>query len=200
VHVGRICYPIGVEISTSVRSAQLSDTVALTDLVNRAYAIEAFFVEGPRTTSDEIAALIGSGAFLVLDGTGGIAAAVLYRGPGERDGVPPAIGSSGSSGSGSSAYFGMLSVLPELQGRGLGRRLVQVVEAMAEATGATSMRLRVINLREELTRWYTSLGYREVGTTPYTHRSVKLPCHFIEMVKQLAPAGPRHAGEELGTA
>jgi ribosomal protein S18 acetylase RimI-like enzyme len=191
VHVGRICYPIGVEISiaTSVRRAQLSDTAALTDLVNRAYAIEVFFVEGPRTTADEIATLIGSGGFVVLDYAGGIAAAVLFQGPGQRAGVPP-----------SDAYFGMLSVQPELQGMGLGRRLVQHAEAMAEATGAASMRLRVINLREELSRWYRRLGYREVGTTPYTHPSVKQPCHFIEMAKSLAPAGPRHAGGEGGAA
>jgi GNAT superfamily N-acetyltransferase len=137
--------------------------------------------------------LIRSGEFLVLDDARGIAAAVLFHGPGERDGRPLAIPSS-------DAYFGMLSVLPELQGRGLGRRLVQVVEAMAEATGAGSMRLRVINLREELRRWYKSLGYREVRTTPYTHRSVKRPCHFIEMAKPLAPAGPRNAGGEDGAA
>lgn len=188
-----------LSLATSVRSAQLSDAAALTDLVNRAYAIEAFFVEGPRTTADEIAALIGSGGFLVLDHAGGhaggIAAAVLYRGPGEHDGVPP-LGADHGLG----AYFGMLSVLPELQSRGLGRRLVQVVEARAEATGAASMRLRVINLREELRRWYTSLGYREVGTTPYTHRAVKRPCHFIEMAKPLVPVGPRHAGGQDGAA
>jgi GNAT superfamily N-acetyltransferase len=139
--------------------------------------------------------LIGSGGFLVLDHAGGIAAAVLYRGPGEHDGVPP-LGADHGLG----AYFGMLSVLPELQGRGLGRRLVQVVEARAEATGAASMCIRVINLREELRRWYTSLGYREVGTTPYTHRAVKRPCHFIEMAKPLVPVGPRHADGQDGAA
>lgn len=188
-NVGWICYRIAVEFASEVRRAQPSDTAALTDLVNRAYAIEAFFVDGPRTTTDEIATLIRAGSFLVLDHEGGPCAAVLYHGPGERACDPP-----------TQAYFGMLSVLPELQRNGLGRRLVHVVETMAEATGGTSMRLRVINLREELSRWYTSLGYREVGTTPYTYRSVKRPCHFIEMAKPLAPAGPRHAGNDLGAA
>src|SRR4051812_3861135 len=138
----------GVEISiaTSVRRAQPSDTAALTDLVNRAYAIEAFFVDGMRTTADEIAGLIRSGGFLVLEYAGGICAAVLFQGPGEHHGLPP-----------SHAYFGLLSVLPEMQGMGLGGRLVRVAEAMAEASGATAMRLRVINLREELSRWYKSL-------------------------------------------
>lgn len=177
-----------ISIATSVRRAQLSDTTALTDLVNRAYAIEAFFVEGDRTTADEIAALIQTGGFYVLDHADGIAAAVLFQGPGQRDGLPP-----------THAYFGMLSVLPELQGKGIGRRLVQAVEEMAAATGATSMSLRVISLREELRRWYGSLGYHEVGTAPY-RRTVKLPCHFIEMAKPLAPAASLSSGNAHGAS
>jgi ribosomal protein S18 acetylase RimI-like enzyme len=176
-------------IATSIRRARPSDTAVLTDLVNRAYAVEASFVDGQRTSFDEIAALIRAGGFLVLEYEGGICAAVRFQAPGERAGLPA-----------SAAYFGMLSVLPELQGMGLGRRLVQVAEAMAEATGATTMRLQMINLREELSRWYKSLGYREVGTAPYTARTLKRPCHFIEMAKPLAPAAARYEGDAIGAA
>lgn len=176
-------------IATSVRRAQSSDIAALTHLVNRAFAIESSFIEGQRTTAEEIASLVESGSFLVLEYAGGLCAAVLVQGPGQRTGVPP-----------SEAYLGMLSVLPELQGMGLGVRLVRVAEAMAEATGATSMSLRILNLREELSRWYRSLGYREVGTTPFLHHSLKRPCHFIEMAKRLAPAGSCHAGNEVDAA
>jgi ribosomal protein S18 acetylase RimI-like enzyme len=177
-----------VDIATSVRRAQPADIPALTELVNRAYAVEAWFLEGDRTSADEIAGLVRSGGFLVLESAGGIAAAVLFHAPGERPGVPPA-----------HAYFGMLSVLPELQNLGLGRRLVQVAEALAEAAGATAVSLRVINLREELRRWYRGLGYCEVGTAPYTHRTPKRPCHFIEMAKPLN-AVPRFASHEIGAA
>jgi ribosomal protein S18 acetylase RimI-like enzyme len=169
---------VEIAITASIRRAQLSDTAALTDLVNRAYAIERFFFDGDRTTFDEIDALIRAGGFFVLDAERGLCAAVLVLGPGERPGLPP-----------SHAYFGMLAVVPEMQRMGFGRRLVQAAEAMGQAAGATAMHLRVINLREELSRWYTSLGYREVGITPYTHSSLKRPCHFIEMNKPLAP-GP----------
>jgi ribosomal protein S18 acetylase RimI-like enzyme len=180
---------VQTSIATSVRRARLSDTAALTDLVNRAFAIERSFIDGQRTTADEIAALIASGDFLVLEYAGGLCAAVLVQRPGQRAGVPP-----------SHAYFGMLSVLPELQGMGLGLRLVRVAEAMAEATGATSMRLRFINLREELSRWYRSLGYREVGTAPFTHHSLKRPCHFVDMAKPLSPAESRYPDGEVGAA
>jgi ribosomal protein S18 acetylase RimI-like enzyme len=176
-------------IATSVRRAQPSDTAALTALVNRAYEIERIFLDTERTTADEIGALIRSGGFLVLEYDGGICAAVLFQGPGQREGLAP-----------HQAYFGMLSVLPELQGMGLGRRLVQVAEAMAEATGATSMSLQVMSLREELSRWYKSLGYREVGATPFHHEALKRPVQLIAMAKPLAPEGSRYAGMEIGAA
>ena len=56
---------------------------------------------------------------------------------------------------------------------------------LGEAMGATAMTLRIVNLREELARWYRGLGYREVGTSPYDHRDVKHPCHFVELAKAL---------------
>jgi len=154
-------------LSASVRRATAADAGALADLVNRAYAIETFFVDGDRTNADEIRAMIESGTFVVLEheeSAGGLAAAVYV----ER------------------GYFGMLSVLPELQGMGIGTRLVRIAEALCEADGCTEVNLKIINLREELARWYRSLGYREVGVAPYGHRPVKQPCHFVEMRKQLA--------------
>jgi len=170
-------------LAISVRRATPDDAAALAELVNEAYAIEKSFVEGDRTSEEEIAAMTRAGAggvFLVLEQAGGLAAAVHL----ERRGAE--------------AYFGMLSVRPELQGMGLGKRLVRIAEAMAEATGASSMTLRIINLREELGRWYRSLGYREVGTSPFDHRRAKRPCHFVDMHKDLAAAAAVEAG--LGAA
>jgi ribosomal protein S18 acetylase RimI-like enzyme len=180
---------VATSIATAVRRARPSDTAALTQLVNRAYEVERFFLEAERTTADEIAELVRSGGFLVLEYEGGICAAILFQGPGQRADLPP-----------THAYFGMLSVMPELQGMGLGRRLVQVAEAMAEATGAAALSLRVVNLREELSRWYRSLGYREVGATPFDHAGLKRPCFFIEMAKPLAPQSARYADSAVGAA
>ncbi|HEY1811673.1 MAG TPA: GNAT family N-acetyltransferase [Kofleriaceae bacterium] len=134
--------------------------------MNAAFAIEEFFVDGNRTNATEIAAMMTAGAFLVLDRAPGALAAAVYV---ERRG-----------------YFGMLSVSPELQGHGLGKRLVRIAEALCEAAGCATMSIRIINLREELARWYRSLGYRETGVTPYTHRALKRPAHFVEMQRSLA--------------
>lgn len=156
----------------SVRRAQPADAAALAELVNSAYAIEGFFVEGQRTSAEEIAGMLRTGSFLVLDSIGdrpALAAAVYVE-------AGPAGG-----------YFGMLSVAPALQGMGLGTRLVRIAEAMCEAMGAPKVRLRIVNLREELGRWYRSLGYQEVGTAPFDpRREVKQPCHFVEMERSIA--------------
>jgi GNAT superfamily N-acetyltransferase len=160
---------VQIDLAISVRSATPADAPALAALVNQAYAIEAFFVDGDRTNASEIERMMERGTFVVLEASphfgGGLAAAVYV----ER------------------GYFGMLSVLPGLQGHGLGTRLVRIAEAMCESQGCLEVNLRIINLREELGRWYRSLGYQEVGVTPYEHRPVKQPCHFVEMRKSLRP-------------
>jgi len=152
------------DVSVSVRRAGPADVEALVALVNRAYAVEASFVGGQRTHRDEVAALVATGTFLVIEQAGGLAAAVH---------VDP------------HGYFGMLSVHPELQRLGLGTRLVRIAEAMCEAAGAETVSLKIVNLRTELGRWYRSLGYEVVATAPYTHREVRRPCHFVVMRKML---------------
>lgn len=159
------------QLAISVRRAKLSDASALATLVNRAYEVEGFFVDGARTNADEIMRMMAGGEFIVLEDGGGRVVAAVY------------VDARGEGG-----YFGMLSVDPDLQGTGLGTRLVRIAEALCEAAGKTTVRLKIVNLREELGRWYRSLGYREVGTSPYTHRPVKQPCHFVEMQRFITPA------------
>jgi GNAT superfamily N-acetyltransferase len=155
----------------------VADAPALARLVNRAYAVEEFFVAGDRTDAAEIAQMMTTGTFLVLD-----------RAPqgdeqGHEQGLAAAVYVTVS---GAQGYFGMLAVGPGLQGQGIGKRMVRIAEALAEAAGCTRMTMKIVNLREELGRWYRSLGYREVGTTPYVvHRPVKRSCHFVDMARSL---------------
>lgn len=157
-------------VTASVRRAAGADVSAITRLVNRAYEVEGFFVDGPRTSEAEIARLAAANQLVVLDGAaGGLAAAIQVDPSGER------------------GYFGLLSVDPAFQGKGLGRRMVAVAEALCEAMGCRRMGLRVVNIREELAPWYRRLGYRETGATaPFDDPRLKRPCHFVEMEKPLA--------------
>ena len=159
------------DLAISVRRAGPDDATAVATLINRAYAVESFFVDGDRTNAREIGELMDSGHFIILEHGGGLAAGVFLD---LRQGLR-------------SAYLGMLSVDPAFQGEGLGTRLVRIVEALSEASGCAFVTLRIINLREELPRWYRSLGFEECGTSPFEHRSVKQACHFIEMRKVLRP-------------
>jgi N-acetylglutamate synthase-like GNAT family acetyltransferase len=90
---------MATHLAISVRRAQPSDAPALAELVNRAYEVERFFVEGERTSADEVARMLRG--FLVLENQGSLAAAVYVES--EQD----------------SGYIGMLSVDPGLQGGGL---------------------------------------------------------------------------------
>jgi GNAT superfamily N-acetyltransferase len=153
----------------SVRRAQPVDLPALARLINRAHAVEAFFVDGDRVDVLEIDALRERGHFLILDGDDGELAGAVY------------VCMDGACGS-----IGLVSVAPGCQGRGLGRRLVAVAEALCAAVGCAAVELAVVNVRSELGPWYRSQGYREVGTAPFDQRAAKQPCHFIRMQKALA--------------
>jgi len=155
---------MSTQLAISVRRARPADAPALARLVNRAYAVEQFFVDGDRTSADEIVRMMATGEFVVIESPDMLAGAVYVETRG---------------------YFGMLSVDPDFQGMGLGTRLVRIAEAICEASGARCVDLKIINLREELGRWYKSLGYQEVGIAPYSHRPVKQPCHFVQMRKTL---------------
>jgi len=61
-------------------------------------------------------------------------------------------------------YFGMFAVRPVLQGGGLGRAVLAEAERVArEDWGMATMRMTVIDLREELIAWYERRGYRRTG-------------------------------------
>jgi GNAT superfamily N-acetyltransferase len=155
-------------MAITVREATDVDAGAIADLVNRAYLVERFFVEGDRTSPAEVRRLREKGAFLLAETEGQLVACVYVEGRGQR------------------AYFGMLSVDPSRQGEGLGRRLVAEAEDRGRRQGCRVMEILVVDLREELPPLYRRLGYVEVGTQPFTETPhTKRPCHFIVMEKPL---------------
>jgi ribosomal protein S18 acetylase RimI-like enzyme len=160
---------VTTDLAISVRRAVPSDAPAVAAFINQVYEVESFFVDGDRTSAPEILALMERGHFIVLEHSDGLAACVFMD-----------VNASARAG-----YLGMLSVAPAFQKHGLGKRLVRIVEALCEAAGCLAVDLRIINVREELARWYRSLGYEEVGTLPYEHRPVKQPVHFVLMRKTL---------------
>ncbi|MBU1326239.1 MAG: GNAT family N-acetyltransferase [Alphaproteobacteria bacterium] len=145
---------------TTLRLATPEDAARLQPLVHRAYrgdtarkgwTHEADLLDGNRIDVDSVAAIVADPDQAVVMA--------------ERDGAP--VGCVQVSGKGGGlAYLGMLSVEPELQGAGLGRKLVREAERVAVGRfGADRMEMTVIVQRAELIAWYERLGYVRTGET-----------------------------------
>ncbi|WP_152347618.1 GNAT family N-acetyltransferase [Brevibacterium sp. CFH 10365] len=92
------------------------------------------------------------------------------------------------------AYLGVLAVSPVGQGKGVGSSLISLAEAwVAERWGATSMRMSVINKRDELIAYYERRGYERTGDVepfPYGDERFGVPkvddLEFVLLRKQLS--------------
>jgi predicted N-acetyltransferase YhbS len=151
-----------------LRVAQLEDADAIARLVNQAFQVERFFMEGDRTNPDAVRELLGKGKFLLAEQEGALAGCVYLEPRGAR------------------YYLGLLSVDPARQRSGLGALLVGAAEEDCRAAGAGGIDLQIVSLRTELPEYYRRFGYEENGTAPFpAHAQPKQPCYFIRMSKEL---------------
>ncbi|MEV6327609.1 GNAT family N-acetyltransferase [Streptomyces sp. NPDC051909] len=146
------------------RDAVLDDVTALVPLVESAYrgdssragwTTEADILQGQRTDAEGVAAVITTAGsrLMVVERDGAIVACCQLEHRGEA------------------AYFGMFAVRPELQGAGLGRRIITEAERrVRELWDVREMHMTVISVREELIAWYERRGYRRTGRmTPFPY-------------------------------
>ncbi|WP_417472535.1 GNAT family N-acetyltransferase [Luteimonas mephitis] len=150
--------------SLTFRSATPSDVDALVALVTSAYrgdasragwTTEADFLDGNRIDPDVLRADIERARSRV----------VLA----ERDGTLQACAHvADEDGHG---YFGMFSVVPGLQGGGIGKALLAECERIArDDWRLPDMRMTVIDIRDELIAFYERRGYRRTGVyKPFPH-------------------------------
>jgi GNAT superfamily N-acetyltransferase len=156
----------------SPRTAGRFDIPEIVRVINAAYRVEDFFVNGNRTSDTDIAARMATPgvSFLVLDDEipGRLAAAVSVD---VLDGR---------------GHFAMLSVDPDHQGKGLARSLMSAIEDHCRSAGCTELDIEVVNLREELPAFYTAFGYTPSGTAPFTPpEKLTRPAHLVRMTKKL---------------
>jgi ribosomal protein S18 acetylase RimI-like enzyme len=62
-------------------------------------------------------------------------------------------------------YLGMLTVSPDLQGGGIGKKLLKYAEIFAQENGLNKIEMTVISVRSELIAWYERNGYTKTGET-----------------------------------
>jgi predicted N-acetyltransferase YhbS len=152
----------------SIRSATPGDIPRIVALLNAAFAMERDFVDRDRTSADEIAGYLETGAFFVTGGEDGTLGSCMYLEPrGDR------------------LYLGMLAVSPSQQGRGLGRQMMAAAEQHAASLGCHAIDIRIVDRRTELPPFYRSLGFIENGTEPFEDRLLTKPAHFIRMTKKV---------------
>ena len=60
-------------------------------------------------------------------------------------------------------YLGMLTVQPDLQGKGVGKILLAAAEDYARKSNLKKIFMTVISVRDELIAWYVRHGYRDTG-------------------------------------
>jgi ribosomal protein S18 acetylase RimI-like enzyme len=146
------------------RDAVPEDVPVLVPLVESAYrgdasragwTTEADILQGQRTDAEGVAAVITDprSRLMVVERDGDLVACCQLEHRGEA------------------AYFGMFAVRPELQGAGLGKRIIAEAERrVRELWGVREMHMTVISVREELIAWYERRGYRRTGrTTPFPY-------------------------------
>lgn len=160
-----------------IRLAELSDAEAVTSLINSAFRkAEAFLIDRDRIDRASVQSFLQTGKFLLAEDNGVdkdeheavLAGCVYVELRGDR------------------SYLGLLSVDPSRQKAGLGSTLMNAAEDYCAKAGCRFMDLRIVNLRQELPRFYHRRGYAETGTDPFTPGlEPKLPCHFIKMSKPL---------------
>lgn len=154
----------------TIRRAERHDLARVTQLINRAFEVEAFFAVGDRTSDAQIRAKLDVGVFFLAEIRDRLVGCVHAE---HRE-----------NGRG---YIGMLAVDPLHQGMGIGRQLMRIAEQHCLQAHCTEVLITVINLRTELRPFYSRLGYVEHGTAPYSdaHRATQ-PVHFIIMRKSLS--------------
>ena len=139
-----------------ITKATLEDIPALVTLINSAYrgesskkgwTTEAHLLEGKRTDEQEMTEIFLDPKNTILKYT-------------ENEEI---IGSVLLVEKGNQLYLGMLTVLPELQNSGIGKKLLAEVENQAKTLRLSSMIMTVISVREELIAWYKRHGYVDTG-------------------------------------
>lgn len=82
-------------------------------------------------------------------------------------------------------YLGMLTVSPELQGGGIGKKLMAAAEAFAKEQQLSKISMTVISVRKELIEYYERRGYVNTGETkpfPMDDPKFGLPKQYLEFI------------------
>lgn len=167
-----------------ISKSTLQDIPSLTTLINSAYrgetskkgwTTEAHLLAGKRTTEEELEQIIldPKNTFLKYSENDKIIGSVLLVEKGDQ------------------LYVGMLTVSPELQNSGIGKKMLAEAEIHAKTVGLSTLSMTVVSVRSELIAWYKRHGYVETGERePFPSSDIHInisdkPLEFIHLEKRL---------------
>lgn len=167
-----------------ITKATLQDIPALNALINSAYrgesskkgwTTEAHLLEGKRTTEEELKAIFldPKNTFLKYTENDKIIGSVLLV---EKE---------------HQLYVGMLTVSPELQNSGIGKKMLAEAEVHAKTLGLSTLSMTVVSVRSELIAWYNRHGYVDTGERePFPASDIHInvsdkPLEFIHLEKKI---------------
>lgn len=145
-----------IETQAIISPATEADVSALNALVNGAYrgdssrkgwTTEADLLDGIRTDEAGLRAMLQNPAAKILkyEQDGQVRGCVYVETKGQD------------------LYLGMLTVSPDAQTNGIGKRLLQAAEQMAVDQHCRAITMTVITARHELIAWYERRGYGATG-------------------------------------
>jgi ribosomal protein S18 acetylase RimI-like enzyme len=143
-------------MSYEIKPATLADVAALNRLVNSAYrgesskkgwTTEADLLDGTRIDELALSELVQKSGTTIMtykEGSTLLGCVELRK-------------------EGTKLYLGMLSVEPDTQGKGIGKKLLAASEVHAKEQGCNKIFMTVISVRAELIDWYVRHGYQLTG-------------------------------------
>jgi predicted N-acetyltransferase YhbS len=166
------------------RIATPADAPVINSLVNGAYrgvsskrgwTTEADLLDGIRTSEASLLEMLAhpSAIILVAEEEGGLQGCVYLEKQEEA------------------LYLGMLTVKPELQGKGVGAQLLTAAEHRAKEQGCNKISMTVITARSELIAYYNRKGFIDTGSRKEFPADPKFgiqkqPLEFMVMEKTLS--------------
>jgi ribosomal protein S18 acetylase RimI-like enzyme len=169
---------------TVITKAEPMDAPQLAQLVNAAYrgdtgrqgwTTEADLIDGTRTDAELLNAVIETPGSMILKyvENGKIIGCVELRKENTK------------------LYLGMLTVNHTLQGKGIGKALLQAAELEAKEQQCTAIFMNVLTARRELIDWYIRHGYHDTGKRkPFAFTDPrfgypKMPLEFMILEKEV---------------
>lgn len=128
-----------------LRKVRDADIPELVGIINEAYSYQDAAKGRPRTDSEHLAARIGETDFYVLEKDARVVGCVYLEPRGD------------------SLHFGLLTLVPSLRKTGLGKAIVEAIEAYSVANSYTFLELDYMSLAPWLEKYYRQYGFQTTG-------------------------------------